>query len=94
MKISRGKLYRTLKLLLDECVSDVGLPQKPTIKTLYKIRKVLRDFEREMNEMPLPPEPPADRIEIEEEPKPIVTFSADIGYTTIIPKKQNNDNNL
>ena len=53
------KLYDALKSVLHECVDEMGLPQKPTVKTLYKANKVLGKYEKEVKrrEANLPPVP-------------------------------------
>jgi len=53
------KLYDALKSVLHECIDEMGLPKKPTIKTLYKANKVLGKYEKEVKrrESNLPPVP-------------------------------------
>ncbi|RPI85147.1 MAG: hypothetical protein EHM34_02380 [Nitrosopumilales archaeon] len=53
------KLYHALKALLTECVDNMGLPQKPTIKVLYKARDIVWKYEKEqkkheLEEAPIP----------------------------------------
>lgn len=48
MAKKQGKrLYETLKTLIYECVDEFGLPKKPTVKTLYKVKKEINRYERE-----------------------------------------------
>ena len=48
MKSYEKKFYGVLKTFLFECIDEMGLPKKPTVKTLYKIKKIINKYEKEI----------------------------------------------
>lgn len=65
------KLYNALKSVLYECVDEMGLPKKPTVKTLYKANKARIKYEYEVKrrEEPIVPIPEINNNEGGEKPE-------------------------